>query len=103
MAELDRDAAEFKNQEEILLGEGEAKRKRLIMQADGALKQKLDAWLQAQRAWAVAFEKRSVPSYVNYGGTSKQGQGTDFQTQQFQSFMNIMMAKQIGLDMKVGK
>lgn len=103
VSKLDRDSAEFKKQEEILLGEGEAKRKRLIMQADGALKQKLDAWLQAQRAWAVAFEKRSVPSYVNYGGSSKQGQGTDFQTQQFQSFLNIMMAKQIGLDMKVGK
>ena len=36
----------------IALGEGEAKRKKLVMQADGALQQKLDAWVQVNEAYA---------------------------------------------------
>ena len=41
VGQLDRQAAGEKKQEQILLGQGEAERKRLVLRADGALKQKL--------------------------------------------------------------
>ncbi len=54
VADLDRRAAEQKKQEEILIGQGEAERKRLVLRADGALTQKLEAYVQAQQVWAGA-------------------------------------------------
>ena len=68
VADLDRQAAAEKKQEQILLGQGEAERKRLVLKADGALKQKLEAYVQAQKLWANAFAQRQVPSLVMGGG-----------------------------------
>lgn len=66
-------AASYK-QEQILLGEGEAERKRLSMQANGALEQKLDAWVkERQAAWSAfsQFKGNIVPLY-QMGGNSNE-------------------------------
>ena len=101
VAKLDKDAAAYKKQEQILLGEGEAKRKKLVMIADGALKQKLDAWVKAQDMWAKAYSSRKVPAYV-VSGQGKSG-SQDLQSQQFMNMINVMTAKQLGLDLTIKK
>ncbi len=90
VAELDRKTAEQRKQEQILLGEGEAKRRQLVMSADGALDKKLAAYVETQKAWADAFARfpgQLVPTIV-YGsdGNSRAASGA-------QDFMNIMGAK----------
>lgn len=64
VAKLEKEAAEFEKKKQILLGEGEATRKRLVMQADGALQQKLDAWVKAQEAYAAALGKAQPGALV---------------------------------------
>ena len=73
VAKLDKKAAAETKQKNILLGQGEAERKKLVLLADGALKQKLSAYVEAQKLWADAFSKRNVPSVYNAGG-GKAGQ-----------------------------
>ena len=100
VAGLDRQAAAQKKQEEILLGQGEAERKRLVLKADGALKQKLEAYVQAQQVWAGAFAQRQVPTLVMGGGSAGD---TDKSTTEFARMMQLLVAKQMGLDLSVPK
>ncbi len=100
VAKLDRKAAGERKQQEILLGQGEAERKRLIMRADGSLKQKLEAYVQAQKLWANAYAKRQVPNLVMGGN----GAGdTDKATSEFSRMMQLLVAGQMGLDLSVPK
>lgn len=67
VAKLERLAARETKQKLILLGQGEATRKRLVMSADGALQQKLDTWLKAQEYYATAmrdYKGAWVPNVV---------------------------------------
>lgn len=77
VAKLEKEAAEFEKKKQILLGEGEAARKRLVMQADGALEKKLDAWVKAQQAYAEALGKAQpgalVPSLMMGSGSGAGG------------------------------
>jgi len=57
VAKLEKEAAEFEKKKQILLGEGEATRKRLVMQADGALQQKLEALVKINANYADALSK----------------------------------------------
>lgn len=108
IAEKDRDscklvmeAAAFRKQASILDGEGEAKKRQLILQADGALSIKLEKWLESQKVWAEAFSKyqgQIVPTTVMGGGFNGQNGAT--------TFMDIMAAKaakDLSLDMSVPK
>jgi regulator of protease activity HflC (stomatin/prohibitin superfamily) len=69
---LDIQTATAEKKANILRGEGEAARKRLVMAADGALEQKLKAWLSAQKAFASAIKQAKpgaiVPQVVMGGG-----------------------------------
>jgi len=56
VATLDRDAAKLKKEELILLGQGEAERKKLVLAADGALEQKLEAYKQVNGFYANAIQ-----------------------------------------------
>ncbi len=100
VAKLDRAAARETKQQEILIGQGEAERKRLILKADGALKQKLEAYVQAQQLWANAYANRRVPTLVMGGN----GAGdTDKATTEFSQMMQLLVAGQMGLDLSVPK
>jgi len=81
-------------QQQILLGQGEAERKKLVMVADGALTQKLDAYVSTQKVWAEAFAKRAVPSMIMGGGAQQ-----DTQAQEFMSLMTAKAAKDLALDL----
>ncbi len=99
VAKLQRQAAELQKQREILLGQGEAERKRLIMKADGSLKIKLETYEKVMKFWADAYAKRQVPQLVM--GGSGGASGTDQSTLNFNSAMQLLVAKQLGLDLNV--
>ena len=73
------------------------------MAADGALKQKLATFEQVQKYWADAYKERKVPMYNMVGGAGAEGQGSDldYQTKIFQQNMNLMVLKQLGLDLNI--
>ena len=70
--------------------DAEAYAKEAILEADGALAQKLDAWVTAQRYWADAASQINVPSTVfNNGGEGTAGNALGTVDQ----FMQMMMMK----------
>lgn len=101
--ELMRDAARFKKEEEILLGQGEAERKRLVMSADGALKQKLETYERVMEKFASAYAQRSVPSavFVGGGGDGSNAADQDSMALMWQNALGVMMMKQLGLDLSI--
>lgn len=88
VASLDRQAAEQIKLKAILIGEGEARAKQLVMAANGQLEQKLATLLRINEAWATAYATRNVPTTVFGGGSSSPGSDTDAS-----AFMTILTAK----------
>ena len=97
VAELDVVTADLGRKKNILEGEGIATKKRLIMQADGALDQKLQAYKEVNKYWADAIS--------NYGGSwvpqfqSGSGNGGNAGLN-FMELMTIKAAKDLSLDLK---
>lgn len=102
VAKLGMEEAEFYKNEQRLKGEGEAARKKLVMQADGALDKKLQAWIEVNQAYAQAMKEYQgdwVPGVVMGGNGSNSTNGAN-------DFMNLLMmktAKDLSLDMKITK
>jgi len=96
VAILDVNTAEMKKQKDILEGQGIATKKRLVMEADGALDQKLQAYMTVQKYWADAFSNYGgslVPQFQS-GGSTGGNAGVDF--------MQLMTAKaQIDLSLSL--
>lgn len=79
-AELQKKKAEFEKAALILEGEGEAQKRQLIMNADGALDKKLAALVEITKlnAGAIAsYQGNWVPQIVSGGGSGAAGRGTD--------------------------
>jgi hypothetical protein len=90
VAALAAQAAEQTKREQILLGEGEAERKKLVMNANGALDAKLEAYVKTQEIWAKAladYKGSLVPTTV-MGGS-----GADGSNNALTQFMNMITAK----------
>lgn len=102
VARLEKEAAEYTKQKEILLGQGESERRRLIMSADGQLTVKLDAWVKVQQIWAenvAKYQGNWVPTTV-IGNT---GSGSGNGAQQFMDIMMIKAAQDLQFDPKPTK
>lgn len=56
VATLDAQTADLRKQEQILLGEGESIRKKLVLDADGALEKKLEALVKINASYAQAIK-----------------------------------------------
>lgn len=94
-----KEAEQFK-QAEILKGQGEAERKRLVMSADGALDPKLKAYVEVNAKYADAianYKGNWVPGVVmgNNGGTKGSG------AQDMIDLLSVKTAKELGLDMSL--
>ena len=95
-------AAENTKMAEIALGEGESKRRQMVMEADGALEKKLAAWLESQKLWADAikgYQGQWVPTVMMGGNQSTVQAGGGAM-----DLVNLLTAKtamDLGLDMKV--
>jgi hypothetical protein len=101
VAKLGATTAEQIKREQILLGEGEAERKRLVMNADGALDKKLDAAIRINAGYADAvknYQGAWVPSVVmGSGGNAVAGSGA-------QALVDMLTAKtaiDLGLNMGI--
>ncbi len=96
VAKLAMKKAEYQKRADILDGQGKAEKKRLIMGADGALKQKLDVYKEVNKMYAEAISKQKwVPDTVINGGGSN-GKGYNGA----QDFVNMLMIK-TAQDLKV--
>lgn len=92
-------AAAYK-QEQILIGEGDAERKRLAMQANGALDAKLEAWIKSQQYMWDAFSKfggNLVPLYQTGSGS------TNNNALDYLQIMGMKAARDLNLDMSTKK
>lgn len=101
VAELDAQTAAAEKKANILRGEGEAERKRMVMNADGALEKKLEAIVQINKMYAEAIQKYEgawVPSVVMGGSDGgRAGSGAT-------DLVNLLAAKtarEIGIDLSV--
>ena len=100
-AKLASEEAAYYKKEQTLIGEGDGARKRAVMLADGALKQKLDTYEKVQAKWADAYSKRAVPQWVQNGSGGNNGSGSQNDAVTFMQLQNMKVAKDLGLDMKV--
>ena len=98
VARLAAQEAEQYRRAEILRGEGEATRRRLVMQADGALQQKLEAWVQVNQSYAEHFAQYGgswVPQVQMGGGGAGNANGATG----LMDLLTIQTARQLGLDL----
>jgi len=95
-ATLDVQTATLIKQKLTLEGEGEAAKKRAAMLANGALEQKLDAYVKVNQMWSDAFgnyQGSLVPAYISGGGFSGGNAGN-----QFMEMMMMKTARDLNLD-----
>lgn len=93
-------AAEQTKREQILLGEGEAERKRLVMNADGALDKKLEAIVEINRNYANAikdYQGNWVPNVIMGNDKSNGGNGGT----QLVDLLTAKTARDLGVDLGV--
>jgi hypothetical protein len=93
--------AEFYKRAQILEGEGEAAKRKLVMAADGALELKLKAYVAVQEAAWDAISKYQgawVPSVVSGGGANSTSGAT-----QMMDYLSVKAARDLGLDLGVVK
>ncbi len=104
VAKLAKEEAEFYKSQQILIGQGESERKRLVMDADGALDKKLDAYKTVQGYWANAYARHQgtmVPSIVM--GNNTGNQNSTGNTMSLVDLLTASTAKQLALDNSVDK
>ncbi len=99
VADLDRKAAEQTKLQQILLGEGEAARKKLVLQADGALEQKLKAYVEVMPQIFGAMKGTAfVPSIVMGGSGAATSSASGLI-----DLLTAKTAKDLALDLSVPK
>jgi uncharacterized membrane protein YqiK len=108
-AEIQREAAAIQLERDRLiaqskevLADADKYEREARIEGDGALQQKLDAWVRAQEVWAEASAKRAVPTNVtvlgggNGGGDVPTGANTEMQT--LNQLMSLNLARQLNVD-----
>ena len=101
VAKLDAVAAKEEKTANILRGQGESERKKLVIAADGALTQKLATYLAAQEVWAAAYKERKVPAIVMAGSGAAGNQDTS--TTDFMKLLTMKAAKDLSLDVSINR
>ena len=98
-AEINLQKAKIEAQTIRTLAEAEAYQKQVILEADNALAQKLDAEIQIQRLWAQAFAQRKVPTTV-FGGSGQSGApvGSDGEVKAFMQMLTLDAAKRLNYE-----
>lgn len=104
VADLEKQAAEFTKQQQILLGEGESERRRLVLAADGALEAKLRAYVEVNAHYATALKeyKGSWMPQIVFGGNND-GQTGVSSVQDLMNMLTVKTAKELALDMSLTK
>lgn len=101
VAEFDRQSAEQQKQKAILIGEGESKARQLVMQADGALSIKMNAWTQVNSYYADAIAKHVgpiTPTILMGSGGTNAGSNT---VAELIELLKAKTARDISLELEV--
>jgi len=101
VAKLEKEAAEYEKKKLILLGEGEGARKRLVMQADGALEQKLKALVEINAKYAEAIGKAQPGALVPAFQMGSSGNGSS--AMGLIDLLTAQAAKALSADTKIKK
>ena len=97
VAKLDKESAEFNKQKDILEGQGIAEKKRLVMNADGALEIKLATYERVMGKFASEFAKQKWVPELQMGAN---GSGNGNAAVDMMNLLTIKAAKDLGLDLK---
>ncbi|MBA4500962.1 SPFH domain-containing protein [Marinobacterium marinum] len=99
-AEINLEKAKVEAQTQRTLADAEAYQKQVILEADNALAQKLDAEIKIQQLWAEAYAKRQVPTNVFGGGSGDGGApvGNDYETKAFMQLLTLDAAKRLNYE-----
>jgi regulator of protease activity HflC (stomatin/prohibitin superfamily) len=100
VAKLEKEAAKFTKQRDILLGQGKAERKRLIMEADGALKQKLETYEKVMFKAFEEFGKQKWVPEIQFGNESESGNNP---AMTLIDILGVNAAKDLALDMSMDR
>jgi len=103
-AQIELEKARIEAETQRTLADAEAYQKEVILKADNALAQKLDAEIEIQKLWAEAFAKRQVPTNV-FGGSGAGGApvGSDGETKAFMQMLTLDAAKRLNYDRELTK
>jgi len=112
-AEMERDVANLEvdkaiayKKAKILRAEADAEYKRKIMQADGALEKKLDAYVQIHANYATALTqiKGDLVPKIQYIGSGSESNGSAMDlTRKVSTMVDLNIAKELGLDLGITK
>lgn len=94
-------AAEYK-QERILRGQGDAAYKKAVLEADGALQQKLETYERVAIGVAKELSKQKWSPEIVMGGGDSGNTGVS-QVDAFMQMLTTNAAKELALDMKIKK
>lgn len=98
-ATINFDKAQIEAKTQERMADAEAYEKRVVIQANGALEQKLAAWVEAQKAWAAAAAVAPVPGVVMGGTGGSSGRQAD--VNDMMAIMATNAAKQLQLDLNI--
>lgn len=95
-AQIELEKARIESDTIRTLAEAEAHRKKVILLADNALAQKLEAEVEIQKLWADAYSKRAVPTNV-FGAGSASGVpvGGDTEVRAFMQLLTLDAAERL--------
>ena len=100
-AQINLDKAIIEAETKRTQADAEAYQKRVILKADNALAQKLEAEIEIQRLWAEAFAKRQVPTNVFGSGQGGTPVGSDAETKAFMQMLTLDAAKRLNYERDV--
>jgi len=98
IALLDSEAAAAEKKANILRGEGEASRKKMVMEADGALQLKAETWLAAQEIYAREFGKQKWVPEIQMASSGTATSGGDA-VSKFMEILGAKAAKDLAFDL----
>ena len=105
VAKLALETAEQTKLAAIAIGEGEAKARQLVLEADGALEKKLEAYVQVNQAYADAIAQHAgnwVPTVIMGGAAGGNGSGKGLNgASDLIDLLTVKAAKDLSLDMAV--
>ncbi len=103
VAKLAAQTAEQFKREQTLVGEGEAARKRLVMEANGALDTKLQAYIEVNKAYASAIENAAPGAWSPQVVMGGNGSNTGGNATALVDMLAAKTARELGIDMSVTK
>lgn len=101
-AQINLEKARIESETQRTLADAESYQKRVILEADNALAQKLEAEIRIQQLWAQAYAKRQVPTNV-FGASDKAGVpvGSDGEVKAFMQMLTLDAAQRLNYDRNI--